>query len=196
MGEQEKASERRQLSKGAIKRAERRRKLKRKKRALDAIHESCVAYTARRVLRDCDWAIRDLPTGDLNQAPGRQSWFATVTLLRAVGHGLKNEDATRSAYLREAIEVAWRKWKDDFYSSEIFYGFIEDERNTLLKEYRFENERKIYVGDATGGGQQLVLIGGKVVAPANALRITWEWWQAEIGRIERHAADIRQEKRT
>ena len=103
MGEQEKASERHQVSKGAIKRAERRAKLKRKKRALDAIHASCVAYTARRILRDCHWAIRTLPTGDLNQAPGRQSWFAAVTLLRAVGHGLKNEDATRSAYLRYSM---------------------------------------------------------------------------------------------
>ena len=193
MDERKNASERRQPSKGAMKRAERRRKLKRKKRALDAIHESCVAYTARRMLRDCDWAIRALPTGNLNQAPGRQAWFAVVALLRAVGHGLRNEDAARSVYLRETIEFAWQKWKNDFYSSEIFYGFIEDERNTLLKEYRFENERKIYVEDSTGVEQHLVLIGGQVVAPANALRIAWEWWQAEIGRIERHAADLRQE---
>jgi hypothetical protein len=195
MDEQKNASERRQPSKGAIKRAERRRKLKRKERALDAIHESCAAYTARRMLRDCDWAIRGFPTGGLNQAPGRQAWFAAVALLRAVGHGLRNEDAVRSVYLREAIEVAWEKWKKDFYSSEIFYGFIEDERNTLLKEYRFENERKVYVEDARGE-QQLVLIGGKAVAPADALRIAWRWWQEEIGRIERHAADMRQEERT
>ena len=196
MEEQKRAAEFRQPSKGAIKRAERRRKLRRKKRASDAIHESCVAYTARRVLRDCGWAIRQLPAGDLNQAPGRQSWFAAVTLLRAVGHALKNEDATRSVYLREAIEVAWQKWNDDFYLSDIFYGFIEDERNTLLKEYRFENERKIHVEDVGGSGRQLVLIGGKAVAPVDALRIAREWWQAEIGRIERHAADIRQERGT
>ena len=80
--------------------------------------------------------------------------------------------------------------------SEIFYGFIEDERNTLLKEYRFENERKIHVEDVGGSGRQLVLIGGKAVAPVDALRIAREWWQAEIGRIERHAADSRQERGT
>jgi hypothetical protein len=195
MDEQKNESKCRQPSKGAMKRAERRLKLKRKKRAFNAIHESCVASMARRMLRDCEWAIRQLPTGNLNQAPGRQAWFAAVALLRAVGHGLRNEDAARSVHLREAIEVAWKRWKNDFYSSEIFYGFIEDERNALLKEYRFENERKIYVEDTSGVGQHLVLIGGQVVAPADALRIAWEWWQAEIGRIERHAADLRQEKR-
>jgi hypothetical protein len=189
MDEQKKAPERRRRATTWV---ERRRKLERKDRAFDAIHESCVAYTARRVLRDCDWVIRRMPTGDVNQAAGRQSWFAAVALLRAVGHALKNEDAARSVYLREAIEAAWQKWKTNFYASQMFYGFIEDERNALLKEYRFESERKIYVEEAAGVGQRLVLICGQAVAPVAALNMAWKWWQVEIRRIEGHATDLRQ----
>jgi hypothetical protein len=116
-----------------------------------------------------------------------------LALLRAVGHALKNEDAARSIYLRDAVEVAWKRWKTDLYSSQIFYGFIEAERNTLLKQYRFTNERKVYVEDETGARKDLVIIGGRALAPATALRVALEWFEAEVGRIQRNAANFRQE---
>jgi hypothetical protein len=198
MYRQENTPERLKRSIRATKRAIKRARLKRKRRAMEAIHESCLARTARRMLWDCDLAIRGLPMKGANQAAWRNGWFGVVTLLRAIGHGLKNEDAKRSTYLNEAIATAWQRWKVDLESCQIFYGFIDDERNALLKQYQFRNERKIYsfqpqeCEDGEAAGQHLVLIGGRAVAPCLAIRIAWEWWRAEIARIERHAANVRQ----
>jgi hypothetical protein len=188
--------ERRKPSIRGAKRAQYRRKQKRKRRALEAVHESCKALTARRILRDCEFAIRNVPSGSVGQIQWRHGWFAAVALLRAVGHGLRNEDAGRSQYLNEAIEATWQRWKTNFYSSQIFHGFIEDERNTLLKKYEFVNERKVYTirSDGVEGAahDHLVLIDGRVVTPDAALRVALDWWRSEINRIERHAANLRE----
>jgi hypothetical protein len=171
---------------GMSKRARR----ERKRRAAEAVPDSCVAYSARRILRDSETAIRGMAPPDAGEAAWRTAWFGAVALLRAVGHALQKEDAPRSRHLAEAIETAWKIWKTDRRCSQIFYGFIEDERNALLKEYRFHNERKM---GAAGGNRRmhLVVIEGRAVSPTDALQIALGWWRTEIGRIERDAAGFR-----
>lgn len=64
------------------------------------------AVAARRVLRDCHFAFRELQSAE----PGtvwRLRWVTIITLLRAVGHVLDKIDGKRSPYLGGAIKEIW-----------------------------------------------------------------------------------------
>ena len=145
------------------------------------------------MLRACLRARRDLEKEEVGSATWRNGWFGTIALLRGIGHALAKEDAVRSKYLTAAVEQAWVRWKVDLYSSQIFFGFIDDERNALLKEYKFANQRKIYPATTADSflGPHDVLIAGRVVSPSRALAIAWDWLRVEIKKIEAHADDMR-----
>jgi hypothetical protein len=180
------------------KRAKHQRRLQRKRLDTEGLHQSCIAHTARRIHWDCALAIKGVRATDVGSVPWRNAWLTAISLLRAIGHAMKKEDAGRSTHLATAVQSAWQRWKIDICSSQMFHGFIEGERNSLLKEYRFWNERKVYPideGEDKNIGMHLVVIGGQAVAPDAALRLAWKWWKAEIARIEGHAADLRQANR-
>ncbi len=89
---------------------------------------------AREVLSDCELALEDF------QASGptpywRTRWTALVTLLRSVGHVLHKIDAARSAKLKQAVDEAWAELKRTKPEPRIFWEFIEEERNNVLKSY-------------------------------------------------------------
>lgn len=65
----------------------------------------------------------------------RPRWVAVVTLLRAVGHVLNKVDSECSIEARAVIEEAWEGLKGS--KPEIFWQFIEEERNNVLKAYEF-----------------------------------------------------------
>lgn len=68
----------------------------------------------------------------------RIQWIAGLSLLRAVGHVLFKVDAKKSLYHQDEIEKLWLSFKDTRSgSSAIFWNFIEQERNNLLKTYSF-----------------------------------------------------------
>jgi hypothetical protein len=90
---------------------------------------------AREVLEDCRGAVAELIDG-VQGRQWRRRWVVAVVLLRAVGHVLDKVDADRSPAYRAAISAWWVGIKGTKPKPEIFWGFIEDERNTILKEYR------------------------------------------------------------
>ncbi len=61
--------------------------------------------------------------------------MATVSLLRAVGHVLNKVDGASCPEMRAAVDEVWSEWKADKTANAIFFDFIEDERNSILKEY-------------------------------------------------------------
>jgi hypothetical protein len=91
---------------------------------------------ARRVLADCELALE---RADVAVAPEdfRVSWAALVALLRAVGHVLDKVDRQESSALDRAISARWKLWHDDRQSHAMFWRFIEEERNNVLKAYEF-----------------------------------------------------------
>lgn len=89
---------------------------------------------AREVLDDCRLALT-LLEDDTENGRWRVHWAAAVALVRAVGHVLKNVDATNDAAVARAATAAHKRWKSDASEHEIFREFIEKERNNLLKEY-------------------------------------------------------------
>jgi len=90
---------------------------------------------AREVLDDCRGALAELVDG-VQGRQWRRRWVVAVVLLRAVGHVLDKVDAERSPAYRAAVSAWWARVKRSKPMPEIFWSFIEDERNTILKEYR------------------------------------------------------------
>lgn len=92
--------------------------------------------TARKVLADCK-AAHELLETENNAVRFRLLWVSGVALLRSVGHTLQKVDSKRDPWTKEAIEEAWKRWKTDREAHAIFWMFIRDERNNILKEYKF-----------------------------------------------------------
>jgi hypothetical protein len=89
---------------------------------------------ARLVLADARAALT-AHTTSLSGPAFRSSWFSIVGLLRAVGHVLAKVDAERDRHLAATVNAEWKKLTDTRPEPKIFWGFIESERNRLLKNY-------------------------------------------------------------
>lgn len=90
--------------------------------------------TARTVLNDCKSA-HALLEDESDRTRFRLFWVAGVALLRAVGHVLQKVDTEQSSALKAAIGRAYAEWKRDKEANAVFWEFIENERNNILKEY-------------------------------------------------------------
>ena len=70
---------------------------------------------------------------------GRQwhrRWITCVVLLRAIGHVLDKVDGERDTNLRKTIDAWWKSVKEIKPEPLIFWGFIDQERNSILKKYQ------------------------------------------------------------
>jgi hypothetical protein len=102
------------------------------------------ALAARRVLREAYRARHELAAAfQSGRLPERRiRWVTVITLLRIVGHALKNIDTRRSPEMAAAVKSAWTRWAKHRLVHLIFHEFIEKERNGarealcfLLKPY-------------------------------------------------------------
>lgn len=103
---------------------------------LDARHtpDRDMTEHARLVLADCELAAIDLQAASGTEA-WTPRWVGLLALLRAVGHVLKNRDRRADPRLAEAIDAAWWRLNETKPAPAIFWGFIESERNLVLKTY-------------------------------------------------------------
>lgn len=90
---------------------------------------------ARDVLEDCKVVVAELRDGIAGRE-WRIRWVTSVALLRAIGHVLRNVDAHTNQLLKSVIEDSWKRLSATKPEPAIFWEFIEDERNNILKEYR------------------------------------------------------------
>ncbi|KGF69687.1 hypothetical protein LL06_09730 [Hoeflea sp. BAL378] len=79
----------------------------------------------------------DIVDGDDELPEWRLHWVSGLALLRTVGHVLAKVDALASPAHATAVDGLWATLKADRPSSAIFWSFIEEERNNLLKTYTF-----------------------------------------------------------
>jgi len=70
-----------------------------------------------------------------------------MALLRAVGHVLKKADGAQSPAARGIIDNAWKELKMS--NPAIFWNFVEQERNNILKSYEFGPALKITIRPST-----------------------------------------------
>jgi hypothetical protein len=148
---------------------------------------------ARRVLADCRVAT-ELLEEEADETRFRILWVAAVALLRAVGHVLKKVDATRSAILSRAVEEAYRTWKQNPAMHAIFWDFIDDERNRVLKQYELGFLSGPIVLSVEGAHELSVLqdnlfcpIADGVFAGEDCrdlLRDAIAWWETQLLNVE------------
>lgn len=91
---------------------------------------------ARLVLQDALY-VRRLIEDETGKIEWRLYWVLLVTLLRAVGHVLRNVDGDNDPRVKLIATEFHRSWKEGD-DHAIFRDFIETERNTILKEYAFQ----------------------------------------------------------
>jgi hypothetical protein len=101
---------------------------------------------ARQVLADCEASVEELRSA--TQDTLRRRWLTTITLLRTVGHVLDKVDGQASAAHRAAIDAAHMELKKT--RLPIFFEFIEDERNNVLKTYAFAVGGNVTIGIPAG----------------------------------------------
>ena len=94
-------------------------------------------YTAhaRVVLEDCRQLLEEFRDDGL-YLKHRFRWVAALALLRAVGHVLDKVDGSSSPAAREVISRAWEALNTTKPEPHIFWRFIDQGRNMVLKEYR------------------------------------------------------------
>ena len=109
----------------------------------------CNNLMARRVLSDCRWAL-SLYTQCVSGEPLRVNWVSVITLLRAVGHVLDKVDAFRDADVKDVVEREWDQLRSTKPKPEIFWEFIESERNNVVKQYEFGFSRTVFVTPPPG----------------------------------------------
>src|SRR3954453_7659961 len=106
--------------------------------------DSYSAPAAREVLARCEYLLaelRDKPTGIAWQT----KLSAVIALLRSVGHVLHKVDANKSEPLKKAVEQWWKAINSTKPRPEIFWQFIDEERNLILKQGKFQAGQSVTV---------------------------------------------------
>lgn len=91
---------------------------------------------AREVLSDCKSLLEDLYKEQRSDL-WRPRWAGLVALLRSVGHVLDKVDGENSPEARDVVDSAWQELNRRTPEPKIFWDFIEEERNNILKLYAF-----------------------------------------------------------
>ena len=90
---------------------------------------------AREVLSDCEAALGSLADCEYG-SEWRRHWVTVLALLRAVGHVLEKVDSKSSPRMAFIVREQFNLLKRTKPEPRIFWNFIEEERNNVLKEYR------------------------------------------------------------
>lgn len=160
---------------------------------------------ARVVLQDCKFAVVK-HTNDLVGEDFRISWISVVTLLRAIGHVLEKVDAKQSPAMKQAVYQKWGELQQSKPEPYIFWDFIEEERNRLLKNYEHGITRRMTLPSLQHGIRLSVDMantrGGTCWAPNAEIesyissgrfegmseqKIAWiayEWWETYLDEID------------
>jgi hypothetical protein len=163
---------------------------------------------SRQVLLDCNGALEDLRAGPTG-LQWRTRWAAAVALLRAVGHVLQIVDAKSSPAMKKAVGEAYSSLQDTKPEPRIYWSFIREERNNILKEYRFTARQNVTVRPGTTGinlntGEEWevapalptlydhVMGAGPFAGrdPRDLVAEAIEWWGEYLDRIDHRASTL------
>jgi len=150
-----------------------------------ALSRLVVPSDAWKVMRDARLAFGDfkkaVEAGDAARC--RIYWILCVTLLRAVGHILEKKDAARSQWLATSVKSHYQELQRRRLGDLIYWEFIVEERNILLKEYSASIiEKNGCVIELTN-----LLVGGVFYTPADAIETSLGWWADNLRGIQEQA---------
>ncbi|MEZ9231356.1 hypothetical protein AB4259_09760 [Vibrio amylolyticus] len=89
---------------------------------------------AKKVLKDSWFAYEKLKASQTEEE-FRINWVACLALLRAVGHVLAKVDSKHSSRTKNAIDAWWSQLNRRKVENSIFWEFIDEYRNNIVKEY-------------------------------------------------------------
>lgn len=159
---------------------------------------------ARIVLEDCK-TLAEYFRDDAVYLGHRFKWITMLVLLRTVGHVLEKADASESPEAEEAIEQAWADLKNTRPEPRIFWEFIEEGRNNIVKEYKLGIETRVRldfvllnpgvdpesVPSKSGSGkvEYIVKFGPFAGRPQKEVILeAIEWWESYLDRIDTDGA--------
>lgn len=126
---------------------------------------------AREVLSDCEVALVELRSA--SQETLRRRWITVITLLRAVGHVLDKVDGGADPILAQVCKAKFREINATKPVPEIFWKFIEEERNNILKTYTFSVRGNLNV--VVPAGAIRFNQSDVVLDPTGSSRTTFRW---------------------
>jgi hypothetical protein len=130
---------------------------------------------------------------------------AAVALSRTVGHVLDKVDGERSPQLRAAVDAAFEELKAASPEPQIFWEFIKQERDNLLKVYEFGVQQNVTVrpgapwfnlatgeSGSVGGGPttyEHLVRGGPFAGqdPRDVVQQAIDWWKGYLADVDRRA---------
>ena len=110
------------------------------------------------VLHDCYYAIDKYNPADQGE-DFRLKWWTIVSLLRAVGHVLYHVDRNISDKHRKIIDQEFECLKSTKPKPEIYWLFIETERNNFLKEYKHGVTQQFISSHVDEGIKKTITVG-------------------------------------
>jgi hypothetical protein len=145
---------------------------------------------AREVLEDCRGAIDEIGGGIQGRA-WRRRWVAAVVLLRTVGYVLGKIDINISQKYKHAIEVAWGQLNQSKPQPEIFWEFIEVERNNIIHEYEVGAGQgaTVHLGQDKPTEHHYLVNTGPFAGrdQRDVLREAIAWWETYLDGIDHEA---------
>lgn len=118
---------------------------------------------ARQVLNDAAKASALLESEEDEQLR-RVLWVASIALARASLHVLDKVDAALDSTLREEVDRGWKDLKESKPAPEIFWSFLELERNLVLKQFELAPDLEDNFLMLEDGSGSLVLENGSKLA--------------------------------
>jgi hypothetical protein len=146
---------------------------------------------SRDVLQDCKHAV-ELLEQESHPDTFRVLYVAAVALARAVGHVLQKVDAKLNDRLSSAVAAAYEDWKSQRAENRIFWDFIEEERNQVLKQY----ELGFFAGPINVmAGREIHRLDEHLFCPITSGPFAGEdcrdvlhecitWWEEKLARID------------
>ncbi|BDW95423.1 hypothetical protein MACH10_11080 [Thalassospira tepidiphila] len=124
----------------------------------------------------------DVADGEDELPEWRIFWVAGLTLLRTIGHVLDKVDKPVSSKHADVIGRNWMRIKTDRQQNRIFWDFVEDGRNNLLKTYSWgtslvKDEHGYFV-EYKSGDDAFQLFREAVY-----------WWRYQLEKIESEIAE-------
>jgi hypothetical protein len=149
---------------------------------------------ARKVLQDCKKAWQWLDE-ETDQDRYRRAWVCALALLRSVGHVLDKVDAKRNNRIKTAADGLYRSWKSNRAENAIFWDFIEEERNLILKEYELRYEDSPTVLVSSDKSESAFRLEGNLFCPLidgafagedgrDVVERAISWWEKQLVSLE------------
>ena len=151
----------------------RKMKAERARRVLDVAKRAIDRLRTERPMGD-DWII---------------AWSGAVALLRTVGHVLEKVDGAASPLMGRAVNDAWTRWKADRSSHSVFWLFIEDARNAIIKEFELKAGQGVRIQPGVGHEvlYHVYIPEFEHLDQPQLLDLAVQWWESELDIIERAA---------